>query len=89
MKFSIEKISRDLLPKDFQIPQVTDIPNDEPKTWALWLQFDNSTPAKAVDNIKLGERLSISWIGPGEQSEIVFTDPITKKTFKLFGKLNT
>jgi hypothetical protein len=80
MTFNIEKISRDLMPKDFQ--------NVSNATWTLQMQFDDDAPAALIENIRLGERISISWTGPGELSQIKFTDPVTKKTFKLFGRLD-
>ena len=86
MKFNIENISKDLLPKGTILQEQSE--NEPIKTWKLWMQFDNDSPVMAVENIKLGERLSISWNGPGETSEIRFKDPTTNKVFRLFGKLD-
>lgn len=83
MNFNIDKIAKDLVPEND-----LERKNRSLKVWSLWLQFDEDEPAVAVENISIGDRLNISWTGPGETSEIIFTDPKTKRTFRLFGKMN-
>lgn len=56
------------------------------ENYGIYIQFDGDEPKQLFTNIKVGDNFHLTIHGPGPSSELIFTDNITGKQFKLFAK---